>query len=187
MSAKGWDMRKDLPLELRVSRLTVATLSNLCDTKKLSGWSNLLKEDLVRFVLDNIDGRELGEFCRTQEDIYFAENMAKAIKWAGGRKVVELDPDSDETIVNATFSLRKSDGYEVYSIRFVNQTNEDIDTSCECVDHREKGYFCPHQMAVLMRCLQEGVFTLRQWTGPMTHEVVDLIEANVLKKKKARR
>lgn len=180
-------MRKDLPLELRVSRLTVASLRNLCDAKKLSGWSNLLKEDLVDFVLANMNRKELEDFCSTQEDIYFAENMAKAIKWASGRKVVALDPKSDDTIVNALFSLRKSDGYEVYNIRFVNETNEDIDTSCECVDHREKAYFCPHQMAVLIKCLQEGVFDLDQWSGPMTPEVEELIHANVFRKKRPRR
>jgi len=180
-------MRKDLPLELRVSRLTVVSLKNLCDAKKLSGWSNLLKEELVDFVLHNMNRKALEEFCSAQEEIYFVENMAKAIKLAGGRKVVDLDPKSDASIVNAVFSLRKSDGYEVYHIRFVNQTTEDVDTSCECVDHREKGYFCPHQMAVLVRCLQEGLFTLDQWSGPMTHEAEDLIQANVFKKKRARR
>ena len=186
-SVKGWEMRKDLPLELRVSRLTVASLKNLCDAKKLSGWSNLLKEDLVGYVLDNLDRRELEDFCTAQEDIYFAENMAKAIKWASGRKVVELDPESDESIVNAVFSLRKSDGYEVYNIRFVNETNEDIDTSCECADHREKAHFCPHQMAVLVKCLQEGVFPLDRWSGPMTHEVEELIQANVFRKRRGRK
>lgn len=180
-------MRKDLPLELRVSRLTVVSLKNLCDAKKLSGWSNLTKDELVRFVLDSLDRKVLDEFCSAQEEIYFVENMAKAIKWAGGRKVVQLDPESDHTIVNAVFTLRRSDGYEVYNIRFVNHTTEDVDTSCECVDHREKGYFCPHQMAVLVRCLQEGFFTLDQWTGPMTPEAEDLILANVFRKKRARR
>jgi hypothetical protein len=180
-------MRKDLPLDLRVSRLTVVSLKNLCDAKKLTGWSNLLKEELVEYLLDNLDKKELEEFCSTQEDIYFDENMAKAIQGAGGRQFVVLDPKSDESIVNAVFSLRKSDGYEVFNIRFVNQTNEDIDTSCECVEHREKAYFCPHQMAVLIRCLQEGVFTLDQWSGPMTPEAEDLIQANVFKKKRPRR
>ena len=180
-------MRKDLPLELRVSRLTVVSLRNLCDAKKLSGWSNLLKEELVGYMLDSMDRKALEDFCAAQEEIYFVENMAKAIKWAGGRKVVDLDPKSDDTIVNAVFSLRKSDGYEVCHVRFVNQTNEDVDTSCECVDHREKGYFCPHQMAVLIRCLQEGLFTLDQWAGPMTPEVEDLIQANVFRTKRIRK
>ena len=180
-------MRKDLPLDLRVSRLTVASLKNLCDAKKLTGWSNLVKEDLVGYVLDNLDRKVLEDFCSAQEEIYFVENMAKAIKLAGGRKIIDLDPKSDDTIVNAVFSLRRSDGYEVYHIRFVNQTNEDVDTSCECVDHREKGYFCPHQMAVLVRCLQEGLFTLDKWRGPMTPEAEDLIQANVLRKKSTRK
>lgn len=180
-------MRKDLPLELRVSRLTVASLRNLCDAKKLAGWSNLLKEDLVAYVLDNMDKKALEDFCAAQEEIYFVENMAKAIKWAGGRKIVDIDPKSDDTIVNAVFSLRKSDGYEEYRIRFVNQTNEDVDTSCECVDHREKGYFCPHQMAVLVKCLQDGLFTLDQWAGPMAPEVEHLIQENVVRKKRSHR
>lgn len=177
-------MRKDLPLELRVSRLTVASLRNLCDASKLMGCSNLLKDELVAHMMKNMDRDALEDFCAAQEEIYFVENMAKAIKWAGGRRIVELDPKSDDTIVNAVFSLRRSDGYEVYNVRFVNQTNEDVDTSCECVDHREKGYFCPHQMAVLVRCLQEGLFTLDQWSGPMTTEVEDLIQANVFRKKR---
>ncbi|MEW5747810.1 MAG: hypothetical protein AB1793_03335 [Candidatus Thermoplasmatota archaeon] len=180
-------MRKDLPLELRVSRLTVTSLRNLCDAKKLTGWSNLLKDDLVRFVIGSMDRRALEDFLTTQEEIYFVENMAKAIKLAGGRKIIDLDPESDDTIVNAVFSLRRSDGYEVYHIRFVNQTNEDVDTSCECVEHREKGYFCQHQMAVLVRCLQEGLFTLDRWSGPMTPEAEDLIQANVFKKKRPRK
>jgi len=180
-------MRKDLPLELRVSRLTVASIRNLCDAKKLAGWSNLLKEDLVSYVLENMDRKILEDFCSAQEEIYFVENMAKAIKWAGGRKIVEIDPRSDDTIVNAVFTLRKSDGYEVYKIRFVNQTNEDVDTSCDCADHREKGYFCSHQMAALVKCLQDGLFSLDDWAGPMTPEVRDLIQANVFRKKRPAR
>jgi hypothetical protein len=180
-------MRRDIPLELRVSRLTVTSLKNLCDARKMSGWSNLVKEDLVRFVMKNIDKKALEEFCSAQEEIYFVENMAKAIKWAGGRKIVQLDPKSDYTIVNGLFTLRKSDGYEVYNIRFVNQTTDDVDTSCECADYREKAYFCPHQMATLVKSLQEGLFSLDEWSGPMTPEAEDLIMANVFRKKRPRR
>ncbi len=175
------------PLKLRLSRLTVTSLKNLCDAQKLSGWSNLKKDELVKFILKNIKPRVLEDFCTVQEEIYFVENMAKAIKWSGSRKVIELDPESDHTIANATFTLRRSDGYEVYNIRFVNQTTDDIGTSCQCLEFREKGYFCAHQMATLVRCLQEGLFTLDQWTGPMTSEIEDIILANVFRKKRARR
>ena len=180
-------MRRDIPLDLRVSRLTVTSLRNLCTARKMSGWSNLLKEDLVSYVLKNMDRKALEDFCAAQEEIYFVEGMAKAIKWASGRKVIQLDPESDYTMVNALFTLRKSDGYESYRIRFVNQTTDDVDTSCECMDYREKAYFCPHQMAALVKSLQEGLFSLDQWSGPMTPEAEDLILANVFRKKRARR
>lgn len=126
----------------------------------------------------------LKDFCRSQEEIYFVENMAKAIKWAASRKIVDLDPKSDHALANAVFVMRRSDGYEVYNIRFVNQTTDDIATSCECLEFREKGYFCAHQMAVLVRCLADGLFALDQWTGPMTLEAKDLILANVLRRKR---
>lgn len=177
-------MGSDLPLELRVSRLTVASLRNLCDAQKVPGASNLLKEELVEFCLKHIDREELEDFCAAQEDIYFVENMAKAIKWAASGKIVRVDPKSDYTMVNGVFTLRRSDGYEVYNIRFVNETTDDIATSCECVDSREKGYFCGHQMAVLVKCLSAGMFTLDQWTGPMTPEGEDLVLANVFRKRK---
>jgi hypothetical protein len=74
----------------------------------------------------------------------------------------------------------------VYKIRFVNQETDDIATSCECVDAREKGYFCIHQMAVLARCLSEGIFALDRWAGPMTPEAEDLILANVFKRRRRR-
>lgn len=180
-------MENTLPLEFRLSRLTVASLRNLCDTNRISGASNLLKEDLVRFVQDNFDKSALEDFCTAQEDIYFVEGMAKAIKWAASRKIIDIDPKSDYTMVNAIFTLRRSDGYEVYNIRFVNQTTDDVATSCECVDAREKGYFCPHQMSALVRCLADGVFTLDQWAGPMTQEGEDLILANVFRKRRGRR
>jgi ketosteroid isomerase-like protein len=180
-------MRKELPLEFRISRQTVESLRNLCDAQDVPGASNLLKEDLVIFVKENVDRKALEDFLRAQEDIYFVENMAKAIKWASNKRIVELDPESDHTIVNAVFTMRRSDGYEVFNIRFVNQTTEDVDTVCECVDFREKGYFCPHQMSVLVRCLSEGMFDLDQWTGPMTPEVEDLILANVFRKKRKAR
>jgi len=180
-------MRKELPLEFRISRQTVESLRNLCDAQNVPGASNLLKEDLVKFVKENVDRKALEDFLRAQEDIYFVENMAKAIKWAANKRIVELDPESDYSIVNAVFTMRRSDGYEVYNIRFVNQTTEDVDTVCECVDFREKGYFCPHQMSVLVRCLSEGLFDLDQWTGPMTPEVEDLILANVFRKKRKAR
>jgi len=179
-------MADALPLDFRLSRLTVASLRNLCDAQDLQGGSNLLKEDLVKFVSENIDRKSLEEFCRAQEEIYFVENMARAIKWAASRKIVQLDPKSDYTLVNSVFTMRRSDGYEVYKVRFVNQTTDDIATSCECVDAREKAYFCPHQMAVLVRSLSEGLFSLDQWSGPMTPEAEDLILANVLRSRRPR-
>lgn len=162
-------------------------MRNLCDAQNIQGGSNLLKEDLIDFVQKNISKKVLDEFCTTQEEIYFVENMAKAIKWAASSKIVSLDPESDYTLVNAVFTLRRSDGYEVYNIRFVNQTTDDIATSCECMDFREKAYFCPHQMAVLVRCLAEELFTLDQWTGPMTAEAEDLILANVFRRRRPRK
>jgi len=179
-------MENKLPLEFRLSRLTVASLRNLCDANRIGGASNLLKEDLVKFVFDNFDRSTLEDFCAAQEEIYFVEGMAKAIKWAASRKIVEIDPKSDHTMVNGVFTLRRSDGYEVYNIRFVNQTTDDVATSCECMDARDKGYFCPHQMTVLVRCLADGMFTLDQWAGPMSQEGEDLILANVFRKKKRR-
>ena len=173
-----------LPLEFRLSRLTVASLRNLCDSKRIVGASNLLKEDLVKFVQKNLDKSTLMEFCTAQEEIYFIEGMAKAIKWAASKKIVDIDPKSDYTMVNGLFTLRRSDGYEVYNIRFVNQTTDDVATSCECIDAREKSYFCPHQMAVLVRCLSNGLFTLDQWAGPMSPEGEDLIMANVFRKRR---
>lgn len=185
--SKGWEaMSSNLPLESRLSRLTVESLRNLCDAQGVSGDSDLLKEDLVGFVQENIDISALEDFCTTQEEIYFAENMAKAIKWAASSKIVDIDPESDYTLVNAIFTMRRSDGYEEYHIRFVNQTTDDIETSCECVDFREKGYFCPHQMTVLVRGLADGLFSLDQWAGPMTPEVEDLILANVFRRKRPR-
>lgn len=180
-------MASDLPLEFRLSRLTVESLRNLCDAQSVSGASNLLKEQLIEFVLRNIKKRAIEDFCSAQEEIYFVENMAKAIKWAASRKIVDMDPDSDYTLVNAVFTLRRSDGYEVFNVRFVNQTTDDVATSCECTDFREKGYFCPHQMTVLVRCLMDDLFTLDQWSGPMTAEAEDLILANVFRKRRSGR
>lgn len=177
-------MYDKLPLERRLSRLTVQSLKNLCETQNVEGYSGLLKDDLVQHLLDTVERRVLEEFCRTQEEIYFAENMAKAIKWSASRRIVQIDPESDDTIVNGTFTLRRSDGYEVYNVRFVNQTTEDVATSCECLDFREKGYFCPHQMAVLVKSIGLGIFSIGDWTGPMTREAEDLILANVLRKRR---
>lgn len=180
-------MTEDLSIEFRLSRLTVESLRNLCNTQHISGASNLLKEDLVRFVESNIDQKTVEDFCTAQEEFYFASNMARAIKWAANRKIVDVDPESDCTMVNAVFTMRRSDGYEVYNVRFVNQTTEDVATSCECVDSREKGYFCPHQMSVLVRCLADGMFSLDRWAGPMTPEAEDLILANVFRKRRRSR
>ncbi len=180
-------MQEDLQLDFRLSRLTVQSLRNLCDARDVEGASNLLKDDLIQFCLQNIDQDVLEDFCAQQEEIYFVENMAKAIKWAANRKIVDLDPASSSEMANGVFTLRRSDGYEVYNVRFVNQTTEDIDTACECVDFREKGYFCPHQMSLLIRCLVDGLFELDQWTGPMTPEVEDLILANVFRKKRPKK
>ena len=180
-------MNKDLPMGFRLSRLTVESLRNLCDAEDVPGGSNLLKEDLVRFVEQNVNPKAVQDFCTTQEDIYFAENMAKAIKWASNKKIVQLDPESDYTLVNSIFTMRRSDGWEEYHIRFVNETTDDVATSCECVDSREKRYFCPHQMSTLVRCLTEDLFSLDQWTGPMTAEAEDLILANVFRQRRPRR
>lgn len=178
---------KKPPLEPRVSRLTVQSMRNLCEARNVAGYSNLLKEGLVKHVIENVSRKALEDFCTAQEDIYFVENMAKAIKWAANKRIIKLDPKSDRTIANGVFTMRRSDGYEVYDVRFVNQTTDDIASSCECVDFREKGYFCPHQMALLVRCLSEDVFDIRDWTGPMTHEAEELILANVLKRRRKSR
>jgi hypothetical protein len=178
-------MASDLTLEFRLSRLTVESLRNLCDAQNVAGASNLLKEQLIEFVRRNVGKKVIEDFCAAQEEIYFVENMAKAIKWAASRKIVDMDPDSDCTLVNAVFTLRRSDGYEVYNVRFVNQTTDDVETLCECTDFREKGYFCPHQMTVLVRCLMDELFTLDQWMGPMTPEAEDLILANVFRKRRS--
>lgn len=177
-------MNEEVSLELRLSRLTVQSLRNLCEAQDIEGYSGLLKDDLVQHLLDMADARALGEFCKLQEDIYFIENMAKAIKWSASKSIVQIGPECDDAIVNATFTLRRSDGYEVYNVRFVNQTTEDVATTCECLECREKGYFCPHQMAVLVKCVGQGVFDLDDWTGPMTREAEDLIVANVLRKRR---
>lgn len=180
-------MANEMPLEFRIFRLTVESLRNLCDAQNVSGASNLLKDQLVEFVQNNIGKKVLEDFCSAQEEIYFVENMAKAIKWASSRKIVDIDPESDHTLVNSVFTLRRSDGYEVYNVRFVNQTTDDVATSCECTDFREKGYFCSHQMTVLVRSLMDGLFTLDQWTGPMTSEAEDLILANVFRRRRPSR
>jgi hypothetical protein len=177
-------MEVELPLDFRLSRLTVESMRNLCEARNVPGASSLLKDELVQFCLDKIHEKVLSDFCSAQEDIYFAENMAKAIKWATSRKIVDLDPESSYEMVNAVFTMRRSDGYEEYHIRFVNHTTDDIETACECVDFREKRYFCIHQMAVLVRCLSEGLFTLDQWAGPMTPESEDLILANVFRRRR---
>ena len=177
-------MNEETPLELRLSRLTVQSLRNLCEAQDIEGYSGLLKGDLVQHLLDLADARALGEFCKLQEDIYFIENMAKAIKWSASKSIVQIDPECDDAMVNATFTLRRSDGYEVYHVRFVNQTTEDVAMTCECLECREKGYFCPHQMAVLVKCVGQGAFDLEDWTGPMTREAEDLIVANVLRKRR---
>ncbi len=110
-------MASTLPLEFRLSRLTVNSLRNLCDTHSVQGSSSLLKEQLVLFVKDSFDEKTLEDFCSAQEEIYFVENMARAIKWAASKKIVDVDPKSDYTMVNAVFTMRRSDGYEVYEWR----------------------------------------------------------------------
>ena len=47
-------MSSNLPLDFRLSRLTVESLRNLCDAQGVSGDSNLLKEELIGFVQENI-------------------------------------------------------------------------------------------------------------------------------------
>jgi hypothetical protein len=39
-------------------------------------------------------------------------------------------------------------------------------------------------MSVLVKCLALGLFSLDQWTGPMTSEGEDLVLANVFRKRK---
>src|SRR4030042_4375737 len=97
---------ENLSIEFRLSRLTVESLRNLCDAQHVSGGSSLLKQDLVKFVETSIDRKSIEDFCTAQEEFYFASNMAKAIKWAANRKIVDVDPESDYTIVNAVFNMR---------------------------------------------------------------------------------
>ena len=102
-------MQEHLPLDFRLARLTVSSLRNLCEAQRAQGASNLTKEELVDFVTRNIDRRAVEDFCAAQEEIYFIENMAKAIKWAPSRRILSLDPESDYRMVNAVFTMKRSD------------------------------------------------------------------------------
>lgn len=165
-------------LERRLSNLTVQALRNYCDVRGVSGSSNLKKKKLVKLIADKADPVPLEEFLSSCEAEYLMESFRKAVKWGKSSLIVRIDPRSTERELHAEFNGLEVGLRRVYYVDFYDVTNpRKIQTSCECDASQKKGLFCPHQMAVFLRGLREGVIRLQKWRGPMTSEVREAIKS----------
>jgi hypothetical protein len=143
-------------LERRLSNLTVQTMENFCTVKRITGVSGLIKKDLIDGIIERADPEDLENFLSAQEADYLMESFGKAVKWGKSDLLVHIAGDSNMRELRAEFYISDS---------------RKIRTGCECDDSQERGLFCPHQMAVLMRALAEKRFRLKDWKGPMTAEL----------------
>jgi hypothetical protein len=170
--------------ERRLSNLTVETLRNYCDVHNIPGASNLLKRELIALLASRADPASLEEFLSSCEADYLMESFRKAVKWGMSENLVRIGEGSNMTELHAEFNGLDVGLKRVYYIDFYNVNDpKSIRTSCECPDSREKGLFCPHQMAVLLKAIGEKKIRLDKWKGPMTQEVRGAIEALSLLRK----
>ena len=165
-------------LERRLLNLTVQTMENFCTVKGITGVSGLLKKDLIASIINRADPEELENFLSAQEADYLMESFGKAVKWGKSDLLVHIAGDSTMRELRAEFNGLDVGLKRVFYIDFSNiNDSRKVRTGCECDDSQERGLFCPHQMAVLMRALAEERFKLKDWKGPMTAELKSSILA----------
>ena len=159
-------------LERRLSNLTVQAMLNFCNIKRISGISGLKKKDLVGAVIRLANPEDLEEFLSATEAEYLMDSFRKAVKWGKSQILVHIGEGASEKELHAEFNGLDVGLRRVYYIDFFN-TNDGgaIRTSCECDDSQEKGLFCPHQMAVLLKAVEKKKVKLSKWKGPMTPEI----------------
>jgi hypothetical protein len=159
-------------LERRLSNLTVQSMDNFCNFKKISGLSALLKKDLIDGIIAKAEPADLEEFLSAQEADYLMESFRKAAKWGKSELLVHLGSDSSMKEMHAEFNGLNVGLRQVFYVDFSNLDDpRKIHTACECDDSKERGLFCPHQMAVLLRAIAENRIKLKNWKGPMTAEL----------------
>lgn len=174
--------------ERRLSNLTMETLRNYCDVHGISGASNLLKKELVVMLASRADPGSLEQFLSSCEADYLMESFRKAMKWGMSKNLVRIGEGASMTELHAEFNGLDVGLKRVYYIDFFNVNNQkSIRTRCECDDSVEKGLFCPHQMAVLLKAVMDRKISLEKWKGPMTPEVRGAIEALALMRKEPRK
>lgn len=159
-------------LERRLSNLTVRAMLNFCNVKGISGISGLNKKDLIKAIIHLANPDDLEEFLSATEAEYLLDSFRKAVKWGKSQILVHIGEGSSEKELHAEFNGLDVGLRRVYYIDFFN-TNDGgaIRTSCECDDSKEKGLFCPHQMAVLLKAVAKKKIRLTKWKGPMTPEI----------------
>jgi len=164
--------------ERRLSNLTVKTLRNYCDIHGIPGASNLKKKELVVMLSSRADPGSLEQFLSGCEADYLMDSFRKAVKWGLSDNLVRIGPNSNMEELHAEFNGLDVGLKRVYYIDFANVNNtKSIRTSCECEDSADKGLFCPHQMAVLLKAVGERKINVEKWMGPITEEVKGAIKA----------
>jgi len=171
MPAAG-DMTNKAALERRLSNLTVEMMENFCNVKGITGLSGLKKKDLIGSIIELANPGDLDDFLSSQESGYLMDSFRKAVKWGKSDLLVHIADDSTVKLLRAEFNGLDVGLRRVFYIDFSNIDNpRKIQIACECDDSKERGLFCPHQMAVLLRALAEKRFRLKDWKGPMTAEL----------------
>ena len=165
-------------LERRLSNLTVQMMDNFCTIKGISGVSGLKKSDLIEAIMHLANPEDIAEFLSSQEAGYLMDSFRKAAKWGKSDLLVHIADNSTARELRAEFNGLDVGLRRVFYIDFLNINDpKKIRTGCECDDSQERGLFCPHQMAVLLRALAEGRMKLKDWKGPMTTELRNSILA----------
>jgi len=159
-------------LERRLSNLTVQMMDNFCTIKDISGVSDLKKKELIDAIIELANPEDIEEFLSAQEADYLMDSFRKAAKWGKSDLLVHIAGNSSARELRAEFNGLDVGLRRVFYIDFLNINDpRKIRTGCECDDSQERGLFCPHQMAVLLRAIAEGKMKLKDWKGPMTTEL----------------
>ena len=136
------------------------------------------KKELAEMLIEVADPNSLELFLSACEAEYLMDSFRKAVKWGMSENLVQIGPKSTEKELHAEFNGLNVGLRRMFYIDFFKVTDaKNFQSSCECDDSTERGLFCPHQMATLLRGLDEKKLHLSRWRGPMTEELKNAIKA----------
>jgi hypothetical protein len=153
---------ESFPFTIFLKSLTIPKIKEIINTvnskeKKLKGYSNLKKDELVKLIEDSLEKNEKSQIYREFEKEFSEDLMLNALSLISGEHKVER-------IQNAVI-IASGKGYNVWFSSKYGSTkaslqiiNNSIERSCTCVIGKNGG-LCLHQMAIYLMLIGKKVIS----------------------------